>query len=94
MFHFQDNNSLRKLDLSSNGIDDMSTVCLGQALASNRYLLELNLNSNRIGIEGVKVLFTHLAKNESLKILRVKRTLAFLMQILIRIKIKKLNVDL
>ena len=71
VFFFQDNNSLRLLDLSANGIDDIAANCLGKAVATNRYLTELNLNSNRIGIDGVKTLFTHLGKNESLKILRV-----------------------
>ena len=59
-------------DLSSNGVDSEAAELLGKALVHNRKLEDLNLNSNRVGFNGIAALFKYVGKNENLRTLRVR----------------------
>ena len=68
---FQRNNSLKTLNLAWNGFSEKGSRAMGEALAKNKCLQELDLSSNRISMDATAFLVKGLQKNETLHIIKV-----------------------
>lgn len=68
---FQENVGLKKLNVSFNGFGTEGTAYMGQALATNSTLIELDMSKNRITNIDLKILTKQMAQNDTLQILRV-----------------------
>ena len=62
---------MKYLDLSMNGLSNEGARLIGEALAANENLQELNISGNRIGIEGASHIARALQTNNTLNTLRV-----------------------
>lgn len=72
IYHQQENVGLKRLNVSFNGFGTEGAACMGQALATNRTLLELDISKNRITNIDVKVLAKQLKSNDTLEVLKVR----------------------
>lgn len=70
----QENVGLKVLRLEFNGFGNDGGSAMGQALAGNRTLKELDLSNNRIPDTAVRDIAAGLATNDGLEILKVKIT--------------------
>lgn len=70
-FILQENVALKKVDLSFNGLGTEGSVCMGQALATNRTLLELDMSKNRITNVDMQLFTKYMGQNDTLQVLRV-----------------------
>ena len=68
---FQRNNSLKILNLAWNGFSEKGSRAMGEALAKNKCLQELDLSSNRISMDATAFLVKGLQKNEILHTIKV-----------------------
>lgn len=66
------NTYLEIVNLSWNGFSDMGAAALGEMLASNTELTELDISSNRISLEGTEHLAKGIKKNTTLRCLKVE----------------------
>ena len=68
---FQRNNSLKILNLAWNGFSEKGSRAMGEALAKNKCLQDLDLSSNRISMDATAFLVKGLQKNETLNTIKV-----------------------
>jgi Ran GTPase-activating protein (RanGAP) involved in mRNA processing and transport len=64
----QHNSTLQDLDLSSNGIRNIGTAALSQALLNTSGLRKLKMSGNPIGLEGAEPIARAMRTNSTLKI--------------------------
>lgn len=62
---------MKKLDVSFNGFGTEGAAFMGQALAANRTLLELDMSKNRITNIDITLLANKLKGNDTLQVIRV-----------------------
>lgn len=62
---------LKKLNVSFNGLGTEGAACMGQALGSNRTLLELDLSKNRLTNIDICLLAKQMKTNDTLEVLKV-----------------------
>ena len=70
---FQKNNSLKTLNLAWNGFSVKGSKAMGEALAKNSCLQQLDLSSNRICMEAAAKLVKGLQNNETLCAIKVSK---------------------
>ncbi|KAL7056801.1 hypothetical protein AAHC03_019219 [Spirometra sp. Aus1] len=68
------NNTLRELDLASNGLGDMAILIFGQVLTHNATLSKLDLSNNKIGADAGRKLQECIASNMALTYLDLRFT--------------------
>uniref|UniRef100_A0A3Q3MTI1 Leucine rich repeat containing 74B n=1 Tax=Mastacembelus armatus TaxID=205130 RepID=A0A3Q3MTI1_9TELE len=69
----QANSTLKELLLSWNGFGPVEAQALGEALKVNSTLVRLDLSSNRLDDQAVRLLCPGLASNDTLRVLKVSR---------------------
>ena len=72
LMHFQENTSLKTIDLAWNGFGYDGCVALSEALDKNNVLEVLDVSSNRISSSALMELLTGLSNNKALKVLKVR----------------------
>ena len=70
----QENRSLKRVDLAWNGFGFEGCVALSDTLARNYILEDLDISSNRVNPPALMELLRGLARNKTLKALRVRWT--------------------
>lgn len=68
----KDNQSLEQLDLMMNGLSNQGAILMGNMLANNNTLMELNLSNNRIEKDGADVFASKFEINRRLRKLWVR----------------------
>ena len=71
VYILQLNQGLKKLDISWNGFSMRGCESLAKALEFNEYLIELNLECNRINKDALEKLLKGMKTNQSLEVLKV-----------------------